>query len=120
MTTHYEELTELWKTGNFSDAIGYFSRWMSKGLLGQEEIENFNRNLAKLWELIEVGCEENPEVLFTLYEELKKARDWDDAALSKELKINKKAIENIKNRRKPRSESVGLKMLYELFPQMTV
>jgi hypothetical protein len=34
--------------------------------------------------------------------------------------ISQKAIEDIKNRRKPRSEAVGLKMLYELFPQMAV
>jgi hypothetical protein len=29
-------------------------------------------------------------------------------------------IESIKNRRKPRAEGVGLKMLYELFSQMAV
>jgi hypothetical protein len=48
------------------------------------------------------------------------ARDWDDAALCKKLKIGQKAIEDIKSRRRPGSESVGLKMLYELFPQMAV
>jgi len=67
-----------------------------------------------------VECEENPEVVFTLYEMLRKAKNWDDETLRKELRISKKVIEDIKNRHKPRSEAVGLKMLYELFPQMAV
>jgi len=51
---------------------------------------------------------------------LKKAKNWDDETLSKELKISGKAIEAIKNRHGTRSKTVGLKMLYELFPQMAV
>jgi hypothetical protein len=120
MTTHYEEIMELWKARKFSDAISYFSHWMSEGLLGQKEIENFNLNLSKFWELVEVECEENAEVMFSLYEMLKNVRNWDDETLCRELRISEKAIEDIKNRHKPRSEAVGLKMLYELFPQMAV
>jgi hypothetical protein len=120
MTAYYEEIMELWKARKFSDAISYFSHWMSEGLLGQKEIESFNRNLATFWELVEVECEENAEVIFNLYEILKKARNWDDETLCKKLKITDKAIEDIKNRHKPGSEAVGLKMLYELFPQMAV
>jgi hypothetical protein len=89
-------------------------------LLNQKEIESFNRNLAKFWELVEVELEENVEVLFNLYEMLKKTRNWDDETLRKELRISEKAIEGIKRRRRPRSKTVGLKMLYELFPQMAV
>ena len=89
-------------------------------MLNQKEIESFNRNLANFWELVEVECEENAEVLFNLYEMLKKARNWDDGTLRKELRISQKAIEDIKRRRRPRSKKVGLKMLYELFPQMAV
>jgi hypothetical protein len=89
-------------------------------LLNQKEIESFNRNLAKFWELVEVELKENAEVLFNLYEMLKKARNWDDETLCKELRISEKAVEDIKRRRRPRSKTVGLKMLYELFPQMAV
>jgi hypothetical protein len=120
MTAYYEEIMELWKARKFSDAISYFSQWMPRGLLCQEEIENFNRDLGTFWELVEVDCEENVEVLFNRYEMLKKARNWNDETLHKELRISKKAIENIKRRRRPRSKTVGLKMLYELFPQMAV
>lgn len=120
MTAYYEEIMELWKAGSFLDAIKYFSRWMPKGLLNEEEIGSFNQNLATFWQLLEVECEENPEVLFGLYKELKKARNWDDEALCRKLEISDETIEDIKNRHKPRSEGVGLKMLYELFPQMAV
>jgi hypothetical protein len=51
---------------------------------------------------------------------VKKARNWDDEMLCKELRISKKAIEDIKSHRKPKSKAVGLRMLYELFPQMAV
>jgi hypothetical protein len=120
MTAYYEEIMELWKARKFSDAISYFAQWMSEGLLGQKEIESFNRNLLKFWELVELECEENAEVMFSLYEMLKKARNWDDETLRKELRISKKTIEDIKSRCIPRSKTVGLKMLYELFPQMAV
>ena len=120
MTAHYEEITELWKEGKFFEAIRCFSRWVLKGLVSEEESESFTKELARFWELVERECEENPEVMFTLYEMLKRDRNWDDEELCKELKIKKKGIEDIKNRHKPRSEGVGLKMLYELFPQMAV
>jgi hypothetical protein len=51
---------------------------------------------------------------------LKKAKDWDDETLRRKLEIGNEAMENLKNRHKPRSEGLGLKMLYELFPQMAV
>jgi len=120
MTAYYEEIMELWKEGKFSDAIGYFDQWISKGLLSEQEMESFNKNLSKFWEFIEVECEENAEVMFSLYEMLKKARNWDDQTLRRRLRISEKALEGIKNRHKPRSVAVGLKMLYELFPQMAV
>jgi hypothetical protein len=120
MTAHYEEIMELWKGGKFSDAISCFSRWMSKGLLGQEEIESFNRCLAEFWELVELESQRNAEVLFILYEMVKKARNWDDEMLCWKLEISDETVEDIKNHHKPRSEGVGLKMLFELFPQMAV
>ena len=120
MTLYYEEIMELWQAGNFSDAISYFTQWMPEGLLSQDETESFNKNLSKFLELVEVECEKNAEVVFTLYEMLKKARNWDDEALRKELRISEEVIEDIKNRHKPSSQGVGLKMLYELFPQMAV
>ena len=120
MTGHYEEIMELWKARKFFDAISYFCQWIPKGLVSQEEIENFSRNLAKFWELVEVECEENAEVMFSLYEMLKRARNWDDKTLCKELRISEKAIQDIKGRRRPGCKAVGLKMLYELFPKMAV
>ena len=120
MTAHYEEIMELWKARKFSDAIRYFSRWMPKGLVTETESESFKKELARFWELVEVECEENPEVVFTLYEMLKKERSWDDEAFCRKLEISDEAIEDIKNRNKQGSEGVGLKMLYELFPQMAV
>jgi hypothetical protein len=89
-------------------------------LLLEKESYRFNKNLSKFWELIEVECEENPEVMFSLFKMLKKVRNWNDKTLCKKLRISQKAIEDIKSRQKPRSEGVGLKMLYELFPQMAV
>ena len=120
MTAYYEELMELWKAGKFFDAITYFSRWMSKGLVTEDESKSFNKNLSEFWELVEVDCEKNAEVVFALYEMLRKARNWDDETLCKKLEISDEAIEDLKNRHKPRSEGMGLKMLYQLFPQMAV
>ncbi len=111
---------ELWKEAKFFDAIRYFSAWMPKGLVTTEEGESFKKELAEFWELVEVECEENPEFVFTLYQMIKRDRNWNDKALCKELGIGKQALEDIKNRHKPRSEGVGLRMLYELFPQMAV
>ncbi len=120
MTVYYEEILELWKAGNFFDAVRCFSLRMQKGLVSEEESQSFKKELVKFWELIEAECEENPEVTFSLYQMLKKNRNWDDEAFCKELRIDKRVIEDIKSRRCPRSEGVGLKMLYELFPQMAV
>ncbi len=120
MTAYYEEIMELWKTGKFFDAIKYFSCWMSEGFVSEKETENFNQNLAKFWELVEAESEENAEVMFSLYEMVKKARNWEDGILCEKLKVSSKAIEDIKNHQRPRSKGVGLKMLYELFPQMAV
>jgi hypothetical protein len=120
MTAHYEEIMELWKEGKFFEAISFFSQWMPKGLVSQGENESFNENLANLWEFVELECEENAEVMFSLYEMLKKARNWDDETLCKELRISSKAMQDIRSHHKPRSKAVGLRMLYELFPQMAV
>ena len=120
MTAYYEEIMELWKARKFSDAISYFAQRMPKGLVSEEESKSFNKNLAKVWELVELECEENAEVMFGFYEMLKKARNWDDETLCKELRISEKAIEDIKRHRRPSSQGVGLKMLYEFFPQMAV
>ncbi len=120
MSIYYEEIMELRKAGNFFDAIRCFSRWMQKGLVSEEESESFKKELAKFWELIESQCQENPEVTFSLYQMLKKDKNWDDEKLCRELGINRTAIEDIKKRNKPRSEGLGLRMLYELFPQMAV
>jgi hypothetical protein len=120
MTAHYEELIELWKAGKFFDAIRYFCHWILEGLESEGESKSFNKDLAKFWELVEVECEENVEFMFNLYEMLKRLRDWDDERLCKEIRISDEAIEDIKKRHKPRSEAVGLKMLYELFPHMAV
>ena len=120
MTVYYEEIMELWQAGKFFEAISYSNQLMSENLLNEKEIWNFSKNLSKFWELVEVECEENVEVMFNLYKMLKKARNWDDETLCKELGISGKAIEEIKNRHNPRSEGLGLRMLYELFPQMAV
>ena len=120
MTAHYEEIMELWRAGKFSDAIKYFSRWMSKGLVSEEESENFKKELARFWKLLELESQRNTEVLFILHEMVKKARNWDDETLCRKLEISNKTIKSIKNRHKPRAEGVGLKMLYELFRHMAV
>ena len=120
MAVSYEEIMDLWKAGKFFGAIECFGQRMRDRSLSQGEIESFNKNLSKFWELVEVECEKNAEVIFNLYEILKKTRNWDDETLCKKLKITDKTIEDIKSRHKPGSEAVGLKMLYELFPQMAV
>jgi len=43
MTVYYEEIMELWQAGNFLDGIRYFSRWLSKGLVSEEESESFKK-----------------------------------------------------------------------------
>lgn len=120
MSVYYEEIMELWKAGKFFEAISYSCLWMAEGLFNQEKTENLKKNLPKFWELVEAECEENPEVMVYLYEMVKKVRNWDDKTLCKELRIGEKAIEEVKSRHKPRSEGLGLKLLYELFPQMAV
>lgn len=120
MTDQYEKIMELWEAKKFLDAIGHFSQWMSEDLLDREEIESFNRYLAEFWELVELESQRNPEVTFTLYQMLRKDRNWDDETLCRKLEISGKTIESIKNRHKPRAEGVGLKILYELFRQMAV
>ncbi len=120
ITDAYEKMMELWNPRRFSDAISCFNQRMRGSLLDQKQNESFSRNLRQFWDLVEVECQENPEVMFNLYKMLKKVRDWDDETLCRRLRINGKAIEDIKNNRNPRSKSVGLKMLYELFPQMAV
>jgi hypothetical protein len=120
MTIYYEKIMESLKELKFFDAINYFGQSIPRGLFTQEEIESFNKLLAEFWELVELECQKNPQVMFNLYEMLKRARNWDDKTLCKKLKISDKAIEDIKNRHKPRSEAVGLRMLYELFPQVAV
>ncbi len=114
MTAYYEEIMELWKAGDFSEAISFFSEWLSKDSLA----ESFGKELSNFWRLIEVECEENPGVMFSLYEMLKKVRNWDDKTLCKKLIISEKAVQEIKRGHKPRSKGLGLKMLYALFPQM--
>ena len=68
MTAHYDKIMELWKVGKFSDAIRFFCHWMPEGSVSEEESKSFNKELVKFWELVEVECEENAEVVFTLYE----------------------------------------------------
>jgi hypothetical protein len=120
MTVYYEEIKEFWKAGKFFDGINYLGKWVSKGLLTEEDIGSLSKTLPKFREVIEVECEENIKVMFSLYETVKIARNWDYETLCKELRISKKTVEDIKSHRKPKSKAVGLKMLYELFPQMAV
>ncbi len=120
MTAYCGEVMELWRAGKFSDAISHFSDWLSKGLLSEEETENFKKDLSRFWKLIEVECVENPVVMYNLYQMLRKKRKWDDKTLCKKLRINGKAIEEIKRGNRPSSTAVGFRMLYELFPQMAV
>ena len=100
MTAYYEEIMELWKAGNFVDAIRSFSRWIPKGLVSEEEIRSFNRELAEFWQLVEAECGKNPEAVFALYEMLRKAKNWDDERLCEELEISSKTLEHIKRRHK--------------------
>ena len=93
---------------------------MSEDLLDRQELESFNRYLAEFWELVELESQKNAEVLFILYEMVRKARNWDDETLCGKLEISNKTLESIKNRHKPRAEGVGLKILYELFRHMAV
>jgi len=67
-------ISEVLKAGKFFDAISYSGEWIAEGLLSEEEIENFNRNLFKFLELVEVECKENAEFMFSLYEMPKKKK----------------------------------------------
>jgi len=53
VTAYYEEIMELWKAGKFFDAIRYFSRWILKGLVSEEESKGFGKDLVKFWELLD-------------------------------------------------------------------
>lgn len=33
MNAYYEEIMELWKAGDFFDAIGYFSQWDTRVII---------------------------------------------------------------------------------------
>ncbi len=120
MSTYYDEVMELWKVGKFFDAISHFSDWLSKGLLFEEKAEILKKDLFRFWKLLEIECEENPAVMFNLYQMVRKKRKWNDETLCKKLRISRKAIEAIKSGNRPSSTGVGFRMLYELFPQMAV
>jgi len=117
MVADYEQ---LWKAGNFFDAIKCFVHFAQESSFTPEKITDLNVDLLKFWMLVKLECETNAEVIFSLYEMLKKERNWDDETLCKELRIAAEDTEDIRNRHKPRSETAGLKILYELFPQMSV
>lgn len=104
---------ESWKAGKFTEAIGEFNQCMAEGLVGREEILEF-------WKLVEVECEENAGVMINLYAKMKKVRGWSDETLGRELRISRDALQDVKSGRRPESEGVGLKMLYELFPHIAV
>ncbi len=120
MAACYDEVVELWRAGKFFDAISHFSDWLSKGLLSEKETENFRKDLSRFWKLLEIECQENPIVIFNLYQMLRKKRGWDDKTLCQKLRISRKAIEEIKSGNRPSSTAVGFRMLYELFPQMAI
>ncbi len=102
------------------DLLEWISDTQKEGSPGQEEIEDLKEKLPEYWGLVEAECEENAEVMFNLYQTLRKARNWSDETLCNELRIDGKALEDIRNLRKPESEGVGLKLLYELFPHMAI
>jgi hypothetical protein len=77
MSTYYEEVMRFWQEGEFFEAISCFSGWLSEILVSESEIEDFSKNLSAFWRLIEVECELNPKVTFSLYEMVEKARYWD-------------------------------------------
>lgn len=116
MSTYYEEILKLWEVAKYFEAVSCFSEWLSKGLMSESETEGFGKNLSAFWGLIEVECEQNPQVTFNLYEMVKKARNWDDETLCEKLRISQIDIEEIRIGHKPMVEGFGLKMLYELFP----
>ncbi len=120
MTVYFAEIMELWKARKFFNAISHFSDWLSKGLLVEGETEIFKKDLSRLWKLLEIECEENPAVMFNLYQMLIKKRKWNDETLCKKLRISRKAIEEIKSGNRPSSTAVGFRMLYELFPQIAI
>ena len=113
MPLNYDKIMEFWQSGRFPDAFDLFGKSLSESLISPEEV-------AKFWGLIERECEENPEVTFGLYQMVKKARNWDDETLCSELRITPEALDDVKNKRRSWGESAGLKMLYDLFPQMMV
>ena len=93
---------------------------MAEGLLVGEEMEDFKQELATFWKLVEAECETNPKVMISLYELLKTTRDWDNKTLCERLQITEKTLGEFKKHHRPMPEGVGLKMLYELLPQMAV
>ena len=114
MSAYYEKLIDLWKAGKIKEAISYFEKWKIEGLLNKEEIEELEKKIPDWIENLEGELEDNPDIIFKLYVQLKNMRGWDDETLCKELGISKKSIEAIKNGRLPRSKKVGGKIAYEL------
>lgn len=120
MTAGDERITELWNAGKFSHAITSFCHLIQNSWFNYEKNGELKKKLSTFCKLVETECEQNPEVIFNIYGTLKKIRNWDDETLCNELRIGAEEIEDIKSRRRPSSEGVGLKMLYGLFPQMAV
>ena len=60
-------------------------------------------------EIIEAEYEENPAVIFNLYEMVKKTRNWDDETLCKERRISEGGLEEMKVGHKPKVEGLGLR-----------
>ncbi len=61
MTAYYEEIMELWKEGKLSDAIRYFSQWMS---LTEKDWVNTPRGLDGQHKK-QVGCSPSKQTRHT-------------------------------------------------------
>ena len=114
MLSYYEKLLEYWKAGNTLKAYTYFEQWREERLLTPKEIETLEKIMPTLGQCLLTESKDNPQVIFELYELLKKKKQWDDKTLSEKLKISMGDIRCIRNQKKPKSKMAGQKIALEL------
>jgi hypothetical protein len=98
MLAYYEKLVEYWKTGKVVELYIYFNEWKAEGLLDQEEIEKLEKIVPELFKLLYQQCLENPNILYGIYDAVKKGRGWDDKTFCKITGVSQEDLFGIKNR----------------------
>lgn len=105
MFEYYEKLIEYWKAGKMVELYESFNQWKGEGLLSQDEIEKLKDVIPEFGDLFVEQCEENPATLYSVCNEVKRKRGWDDKTFCKEVGISQEDFFGIKNYNPPKRKT---------------